>query len=241
LHNPVVLLLLGADHTENSFPYIVACWELFTEPLPSNASIKSVTIFLISSISSTASIPLSFFSYDWTLITETVVFRGVEFLDSDNAATTHRGRGISLSLLHFTFIKVNIIKCSNNINHKYFNILAKCSAIYTGLEEQLWGRGDDSLLTVFHFSGSIIWSDGLLSVGQNLKRAVQWVSTKRLALQFSSSMGLILEYSSTLPHQPVGFFLSMALPAHSGPWSLIQFRNHFSQTLGLLGRVISPS
>jgi hypothetical protein len=33
----------------------------------------------------------------------------------------------------------------------------------------------------------------------------------------------------------------MALPAHSGPRPLIQFRNHFSQTVGLLGRVISPS
>jgi hypothetical protein len=33
----------------------------------------------------------------------------------------------------------------------------------------------------------------------------------------------------------------MALPAHSGPGLLIQFRNHFSQTVGLLGRVISPS
>jgi hypothetical protein len=33
----------------------------------------------------------------------------------------------------------------------------------------------------------------------------------------------------------------MALPAHSGPGPLIQFRNHFSQTVGLLGRVISPS
>jgi hypothetical protein len=33
----------------------------------------------------------------------------------------------------------------------------------------------------------------------------------------------------------------MALPVHSGSWSLIQFRNHFSQTVGLLGRVISPS
>jgi hypothetical protein len=30
-------------------------------------------------------------------------------------------------------------------------------------------------------------------------------------------------------------------PAHSGPRTLIQFRNHFSQTVGLLGRVISPS
>jgi hypothetical protein len=37
------------------------------------------------------------------------------------------------------------------------------------------------------------------------------------------------------------FLLSMALPARSRPWSLIQFRNHFSQTVGLLGRVINPS
>jgi hypothetical protein len=32
----------------------------------------------------------------------------------------------------------------------------------------------------------------------------------------------------------------MALPAHSGPRPLIQFHNHFSQSVGLLGRVISP-
>jgi hypothetical protein len=33
----------------------------------------------------------------------------------------------------------------------------------------------------------------------------------------------------------------MTLPAHSGPLPIIQFRNHFSQTVGLLGRVINPS
>jgi hypothetical protein len=33
----------------------------------------------------------------------------------------------------------------------------------------------------------------------------------------------------------------MALPAHLGPRPLIQFSNPFSQTVGLLGRVISPS
>jgi hypothetical protein len=32
----------------------------------------------------------------------------------------------------------------------------------------------------------------------------------------------------------------MALPANSGPWPLIQFRNHFSQRVGLLGRVVGP-
>jgi hypothetical protein len=34
------------------------------------------------------------------------------------------------------------------------------------------------------------------------------------------------------------FIFSMALAAQSGPWPLIQFHNHFSQTVGLLGRVI---
>jgi hypothetical protein len=33
----------------------------------------------------------------------------------------------------------------------------------------------------------------------------------------------------------------MDLPAHSGPRPLIRFRNHFTQTVALLGRVIIPS
>jgi hypothetical protein len=37
------------------------------------------------------------------------------------------------------------------------------------------------------------------------------------------------------------FSFSMVLPAHSGARPLIQLRNSFSQTVGLLGRVISPS
>jgi hypothetical protein len=36
-------------------------------------------------------------------------------------------------------------------------------------------------------------------------------------------------------------FFSTALPAHSGPWPLIQFRNHLSKTVGPLRRVISSS
>jgi hypothetical protein len=35
-------------------------------------------------------------------------------------------------------------------------------------------------------------------------------------------------------------FFSMAFPAHSGPWPLIQFRNHLKQTVGLIGLVIIP-
>jgi hypothetical protein len=42
------------------------------------------------------------------------------------------------------------------------------------------------------------------------------------------------------PRWVAGISFATALPAHSGPWPLIQFRNHFSQTAGFLGRVISP-
>jgi hypothetical protein len=37
------------------------------------------------------------------------------------------------------------------------------------------------------------------------------------------------------------FFFPMTLPARSSRWPLTQFRNHVLQTVGLLGRGISPS
>jgi hypothetical protein len=51
-------------------------------------------------------------------------------------------------------------------------------------------------------------------------------------------------YNGLLRSKHVGalvIFFSMALPASSGPWPIIQFRNNFSQTVSLLGRVISAS
>jgi hypothetical protein len=48
----------------------------------------------------------------------------------------------------------------------------------------------------------------------------------------------ILSYMTFLAMKSSIF--SMALSAHSGPWILIQFRNLFTQTVGLLGRGISP-
>jgi hypothetical protein len=47
LHNPVVPPLLGADDIENTVSSIVAYWTVFTELLPGNALIKSVTIIFI--------------------------------------------------------------------------------------------------------------------------------------------------------------------------------------------------
>jgi hypothetical protein len=47
---------------------------------------------------------------------------------------------------------------------------------------------------------------------------------------------LILLYRN----QSLKHIFSMVLPAHSEPRSFIQSRNHFSQTVGLLGRGISP-
>jgi hypothetical protein len=37
------------------------------------------------------------------------------------------------------------------------------------------------------------------------------------------------------------FSFTEAFPTHSEPWPLIQFLNNFTQTVGLLGRVISLS
>jgi hypothetical protein len=45
LHNPVIPPLLGEDDIENTASSIVAWWTVFTELLPGNALIKSVTIF----------------------------------------------------------------------------------------------------------------------------------------------------------------------------------------------------
>jgi hypothetical protein len=51
----------------------------------------------------------------------------------------------------------------------------------------------------------------------------------------------VIEYSTMFHHHTRAnlpkylSFFSMALPAHSEPRPLIQFRNHFSQTVGLLG------
>jgi hypothetical protein len=45
LHNPIVPVLLGADDVVNTASSVVACWTVFTELLPGNALIKSVTIY----------------------------------------------------------------------------------------------------------------------------------------------------------------------------------------------------
>jgi hypothetical protein len=52
---------------------------------------------------------------------------------------------------------------------------------------------------------------------------------------------LALNFLNILKYYQVTIVFSIALPPHSGPRPLIQFRNHFSQTVGLLGRVNSPS
>jgi hypothetical protein len=44
----ISVLLCGADHIQNTTSYIVVCWNMFTELLPSNALLKSVMIpFLV--------------------------------------------------------------------------------------------------------------------------------------------------------------------------------------------------
>jgi hypothetical protein len=45
LHNRVVPQLLGVDDTENASSSIIACWAVFTELLPGNMLIRSVTLY----------------------------------------------------------------------------------------------------------------------------------------------------------------------------------------------------
>jgi hypothetical protein len=47
LYNPVVPPLLGADNIENTASSTVACFAVFTELLPDNELVKSVTIYRI--------------------------------------------------------------------------------------------------------------------------------------------------------------------------------------------------
>jgi hypothetical protein len=58
-------------------------------------------------------------------------------------------------------------------------------------------------------------------------------------LRTKSEYASVARYSIVIINFPKLIFFLMALAAHSGPWPLIQFRNHFfSQTVELLGRVI---
>jgi hypothetical protein len=59
------------------------------------------------------------------------------------------------------------------------------------------------------------------------------VNTAEHSARYDLCFQLVLLYASRfLTYPPVLF--SVALPAHSGPRLLIQFRNNFSQTVGLL-------
>jgi hypothetical protein len=43
--NTVPTVTWCRPHRKHIFPFIAACWEVFTEPLPGNALIKFVTIY----------------------------------------------------------------------------------------------------------------------------------------------------------------------------------------------------
>jgi hypothetical protein len=59
--------------------------------------------------------------------------------------------------------------------------------------------------------------------------------------QFLDRLAQLKTRGTLQPGRKDNFIFSMALPAHSGPRPLIQFRNHFLQTVGLLGRMGNPS
>jgi hypothetical protein len=88
---------------------------------------------------------------------------------------------------------------------------------------------------------------------QNSCGCSQWSFVNTLLPRHLSTRGITLTHNVKItPHQSIyrhmtyktfntGISFSMALPAHSGPWPLIQFRNKFSRTVGRLRRVSSSS
>jgi hypothetical protein len=86
----------------------------------------------------------------------------------------------------------------------------------------------------------------------SIMKLIQLMAFRKIIVVHSDNH---LKQTHTLPAQSVEFFnihqcgiyyyhcifFSTALPAYSGPRTLIQFRNHFSQRVGHLERVISPS
>jgi hypothetical protein len=68
----------------------------------------------------------------------------------------------------------------------------------------------------------------LNSLDGQLKIIIDPILYRRLLRRYISQCCLVSRFSVTFP-------------AHSGPRPLFQFRNNFSQTVGLLGWVISPS
>jgi hypothetical protein len=79
--------------------------------------------------------------------------------------------------------------------------------------------------------------------GHTQQRTLQTLPHTRQTLpSFSRKFLCPVFYIYTIQISTKGsVIIFMALPAHSGPGPLIQFRNHFSHTVGLLGRVISSS
>jgi hypothetical protein len=68
-----------------------------------------------------------------------------------------------------------------------------------------------------------------------------WLSVLRTTITANDSRNQLFQaLMSTYLYNSTFIFLNV-FPAHSVPRPLLQFRNHFSQTVGLLGRVISPS
>jgi hypothetical protein len=53
--NTAPILFSGADHIENTVSFIVACWNVFTEPLPGNASQCSLPVIQLGGRSSDSS------------------------------------------------------------------------------------------------------------------------------------------------------------------------------------------
>jgi hypothetical protein len=74
-----------------------------------------------------------------------------------------------------------------------------------------------------------------------LVSCVAYSSTRKMEATCFSEKSVYIERLHWHYFPEDSFLFTMALPAHSGPRPLIQFRKQFSKMIGLLGRVISHS
>jgi hypothetical protein len=156
------------------------------------------------------------------------------------------------TLCHVAECCASLLRCclyqpvsnKRNISHYIlfvFALIDSCFMVYFPI--QIWGR------VVSHWYVSETESHGVRCWRNNFPLEQLWLWRRSSVPLFVSAVLLamcgygpgvwIRTGTSELLKCLVLF--SMALPAHSGPRPLIQFRNHFSQMVGLLGRVISLS
>jgi hypothetical protein len=87
------------------------------------------------------------------------------------------------------------------------------------------------------------WDQFVFHVAPGMSGRILSVLEQTMVLAFTEICfcSILKHFKGGQTEQATFINSSMALQPFIGPWPLLQFRNFFTQTLGLLGRVIRPS